>query len=271
MRQVSVAGLLIAALVVAPSSVVAAAKGSPSRPSGNLPSCLTAPKPSQLLTATQLKTLLPKITAAVKGNMQSVAACTGGPIFVRLLPGREWLAQQLTTTYSTKVSFDVGLTHWNGRPGKSETCGDLAKSRHLPADLTATFIPNSMSVTSGSTFRGSVRFTNRGSSDITATSGTSLTAYVVDHGTRRVIGVSTLFTGLMGHFHIVKPGHSVLVPATGGTALCDRGIGSAVPPGNYDVVVQGSLDPLPLVRGGRAEYLTPPVPIRVTTYHHPKG
>jgi hypothetical protein len=60
-----------------------------------------------------------------------------------------------------------------------------------------------------------------------------------------------------------------LVAASGGNARRDGGVGPALPPGNYDVLVQDRLG-----KNGAPPfytYPTPPVPIRATTYHHPQG
>ena len=257
------AGLLLASLVVAFSTVPASAARSPSTTRGGLPSCLTVPKPSPPLSRTQLTTLQHEVTTAVRANIESLTVCTGGPVFVTLLPGREWLAEELTATYGTKVSINVGFTHWGGQPGKSETCGDLAKPKPLPSGLKATFTPSSKAVVSGSDFRGTVRFTNRGSNGLKVTTGPSLAAYVVHRGTRRIVGAASSLSvpGLEPHVHTVEAGDSASAPAGGGTAQCDGGMGSTLPSGTYDLVI-------PFVIG-RDEYFTPPVRIHVTTYRRP--
>ncbi len=269
MGNVLVVALLLAAPVAGLSSVAAAATGKPS-PQPHRGGCLTALKPSPPLTAAQAQSLQRAITAEVADNLLTAydahVCSTGGPILVTLPPGREWLAEKLTATYGTKVTITVGGTHWDGRPAKSPTCGDLAKPRHIPAGLSAKFIPSKRSVTSGTSFRGAIRVTNRGSKDITLTSG-SMATYVVKQGTRRVAGATSSFKLDVLYSYVVKPGRSVSIPVIGGTTRCDGGIGSALPPGSYDVVEKFGV---PDYRSRKTyQYLTPPVLIRVTTYHHP--
>jgi hypothetical protein len=250
------------------SSVAAAATGTPSLVP-NRGGCLVAPKPSPPLTATQVNVLNEFITAEVSGNQEGGGACAGGPVTVTLLPGREWLAQRLTKTYATKVSITISLTHWDGQPGKSATCGVLPKPKTLPSDVTMAFIPRTKSVTSGADFYGSVRISNRGHKPFIST-GTTLSAFIVRPGTRRVDAIAAgLEVTARRPTSTVKPGHSTLLSAWGGTERCDGGIGSAIPPGNYEVVVEVGIGTTE--REGPLFYLTPPVPIRVTTYHHPKG
>jgi hypothetical protein len=92
--------------------------------------------------------------------------------------------------------------------------------------------------------------------------GQPLEAVVIKAGTHRVVGVYT--GGVAGTGYTVTRGAgqsaanaapSVLV----GTARCDGGIGSALPPGKYQVVA------LVMDETGKApRYLTPPVNLTVT-------
>lgn len=257
---VALAGLLVTVIMGPLSSVATAATGTLTPTGNGFESCSNAPKPSPLLTATQVQTLRQEIIVESRGNGTGFGLCTGGPVVVTLRPGREWLAQRLTTTYGTKVVVNIVGVHWTGHPTRSQNCGDLPKPKATPKGLTIRYIPRATSVTSGSVFAGTVRFTNAGPGTGSATyGGGSFVAKIVRPGTRDVVGV---FSGARTdtlRFVTVSPGQSEMAPVIGGTERCDGGVGSALPPGKYDVVVP--ID----------KYLTPPVPIRVTTYHHPKG
>jgi hypothetical protein len=250
MRSALVAGLVTTAIVVTPSSIAASATGSPSKTSAKLPTCLTALKPSPLLTATQLQTLREKVTGAVLGNLEEFTVCAGGPILVTLSPGKEELAKQLATIYRTRVSINVGRTHWNGTPANSAACEDLAKPRQLPASLTATYIPSEASVTSGTRFNGVIRVTNRGTKEFTVTTGTG-GAFVIDRGTRQIVGGTWGFKLDVLTGYTLRPGDTQ----------------SPLPPGRYDVIAGFGVRAATTTGakpGKKYQYLTSPVPIDVT-------
>jgi len=90
--------------------------------------------------------------------------------------------------------------------------------------------------------------------------GQPIQAVVVVRGTRRVVGVYSGGIAGTGYFVRVGPGLSETIPVFVGTTRCDGGIGSALPPGKYQVIVQVAPETTP----HSPAYLTPPVALRVT-------
>jgi hypothetical protein len=90
--------------------------------------------------------------------------------------------------------------------------------------------------------------------------GQPVQAVVVLPGRRRVVGVYS--GGIAGTGYVVRvgPGQSQTIPMIGGTARCDGGIGSALPRGNYQVIVQIAPEQKP----HSPAYLTPPIAFGIT-------
>lgn len=77
---------------------------------------------------------------------------------------------------------------------------------------------------------------------------------------RQVVGVYSEAIGVTGYLVKLSRGKSRMIPTIGGTARCDGGIGSALPPGTYEVIFRVAAE-------GRRQspaYLTPAVTLRVT-------
>jgi hypothetical protein len=86
-------------------------------------------------------------------------------------------------------------------------------------------------------------------------------------GTRRVVGTYSGAIGGTGFAPLLNPGESQTVGIVGGTARCDGGIGSALPPGRYYAVAEvsgagGNGPDGPGSMSSRA-YFTPFVPIQI--------
>ena len=119
---------------------------------------------------------------------------------------------------------------------------------------------NSSSVQSGSDFGGNVVITEAGSGTFNMDTGQPLQAVIVRKGTRQVVGV---YSGGIGGTGLVKrltAGESETIQVIGGTARCDGGIGSALPSGSYQVIVEVAPEQSPHT----PSYLTPPVALRIT-------
>lgn len=55
----------------------------------------------------------------IAGNqLQMTGACPGGPVLIGLTPGNEQLAHQLLADYGRKIAITVGLTTYDGSPGR---------------------------------------------------------------------------------------------------------------------------------------------------------
>ena len=222
--------------------------------------CIGLRQPSPRLTAEQMQQIVNDLFATEEGNTQGGAGpCPGGPVTVSLRPGREWLARQIDTTYGSKLAIFIGLTTWDGRPGRSPVCGDLQTPTALPRGLRLSLRLGNTSVTSGADFSGSVRLAELGPGRFSMDLGQPVQAVVVRTGTQRVVGVYSGVIGGTGYQVNLVRGESKKVAVIGGTARCDGGTGSALPAGTYSVVVQISSEDA----GPSPDYLTPQVPLRV--------
>jgi hypothetical protein len=74
-----------------------------------------------------------------------------------------------------------------------------------------------------------------------------------------VVGTYDAGVGGTGFGPKVTAGHDEMIPVVFGTARCDGGVGSAMPPGRYDVVVDMHSE-----EGGGTLYYAPAVPLVVT-------
>lgn len=221
--------------------------------------CIGLRHPSPPLTAAQMKKIDDHLWATEGANIDSGSPCPGGPVIVSLKTGREWLARQLASTYGPKLVIYVGLTTWDGRPGRSPVCGTLPGSATLPKGLSIALVLGRASVTSGDDFVGKVRLHERGPGTLSMNIGQPLQAVLVRPGSLRVVGVYV--DGIAGTGQIVSlaPGQSTTVRVVGGTARCDGGTGSALPAGTYGATVLVSAEGA----GPTPDYFTAPVTLRV--------
>ena len=253
--------LLASCLVV----VVQPALGSSRVPYPPVPSwpdpqgCLGLRHHSPPLSAGQMQQIIDHLLATEKGNVQDGSPCPGGPVIVSLQPGREWLARRLDATYGSNVAIFIGLTTWDGRPGRSPVCGALPQPTPLPRGLRLSLHLDRASVTSGADYLGTVRISELGPGMFSMDPGQPVEAVVVRTGTRKVVGVySGGIAGTGYPVHLAR-GQSKTVAVIGGTARCDGGTGSALPAGSYGVMVQISNES----NRPSLDYLTPQVPLWV--------
>jgi hypothetical protein len=217
--------------------------------------------PSVGLTPAAAQQIMKEITAAARDDqLQGMGACSGGPVVVQLTPGNETLAHDLWLRYEHRLSISVGLTAFVGSPGRSPRCGVLASPSRLPVGLHLSVKLASASIASGSTFFPMVVVTEDGPSPFSMDTGQPIEAVLVRPGTRQVVGVNSGGIAGTGKLLSLAPGKSGTIPVVAGTARCDGGIGSALPPGSYDVIVRVA----PETEPQKPSYLTPPVAIRVT-------
>ena len=193
------------------------------------------------------------------GNLLSLATCPGGPVLVGLAPGQEPLAHRLWVRYGKDVVINVGLTNYGGHPGRSPRCGVLKAPSPLPTGLHVSLHLDSQAIRSGATFSGHVAIHESGPAGFNMDTGQPLQAVVVRPATRQVVGVFTGAIGGTGYGHLLGPGQSESINLVGGTARCDGQLGSALPPGKYQAIVQVA----PEVSPHSPAYLTPPVALRV--------
>jgi hypothetical protein len=85
--------------------------------------------------------------------------------------------------------------------------------------------------------RATLTVRNNGSAMFDASSGPDLIGVLVTPGTCHVVGTFIGGTQSVLVFHQVQPGQSATIPVVFGTARCDGGEGSAIPPGVYGLLV----------------------------------
>ena len=154
----------------------------------------------------------------------------------------------------------VGLTIYNGSPGRSPRCGRLTPSAALPLGLHLALQLQRKSVRSGGTFSGVVVVSEHGPGSFSMDTGQPLEVVVVRPGTLRVVALYGEMIAGTGYLTHLSSGKTSTIPVVGGTARCDGGLGSALPPGTYRVIVRVA----PEGRHQYPAYLTPPVTLRVT-------
>lgn len=213
------------------------------------------------MTTEQEHQILGYVTKIAGGELTYDSACPGGPVMVGLNPGDESIAHRISIRYSADVFISIGLTVYDGTPGHSPHCGALEPSMPTPDGLRFTLVLKSQSVRSGSTFTGSVVVSDSGPGTFFMDTGQPLQAVVVRKGTRQVVGVFSGAIGGTGYGRRLTAGQSESIGVIGGTARCDGGVGSALPPGGYQAIVQLAPETSPHT----PSYLTPPVALQVTS------
>lgn len=170
-------------------------------------------------------------------GLLSTGVCSHGQVDVQLRPGDEDLARRLRRTYGDAIVLSVGLNRYSGAPVHSPRCSSLPPADRLPPGLRLRLRLSPHAVRTGGNFGGEVIITEDGNASFSIDTGQPLTAYVLRRGTRRVIGVYAGAIGGTGFITRLRRGESHSVRIEGGTARCDGGVGSSLPPGRYDVVV----------------------------------
>jgi hypothetical protein len=220
-----------------PPSVASQAVNYPPVPPGTDSGCLGLKKPVPRLSANQMAKIDQQLMREHERDIDSGGSCPGGPAFVQLKPGREWLARELQAQYGPKLAIFVGLTAWHREPGRSPVCGDLPAVPVLRQRVSLALRLQSYVVGSGSDFTGTVTLTNHEQSRFATNIGQPLEAVILRAGVRRVVGVYADGIGGTGLLVSLAPGGLERVTVIGGTARCDGGTGSALPAGQYGVTV----------------------------------
>jgi hypothetical protein len=254
------AGVGVLAATVPPAHTTPAVSQHPPIPpsSPGFDSCIGR-KPTGLTTA-QATRIINRVNVIAGDQLQMTAACSGGPVLIGLNPGDEELAHQLLVDYGRNMAVTVGLTIYNGSLGRSPRCGRLTPSASLPPGLQLELQLKHDSVRSGASFAATVIVSEHGPGDFSMDTGQPLSAVLVLPGTLQVVGIYGGMIGGTGYLTHLTSGETSTIPVVGGTARCDGGLGSALPPGTYQVIVRVA----PEGRHPYPAYLTPPEPIRVT-------
>jgi hypothetical protein len=233
LEAAAVAVLLGATLAIAPAT--AGASPAPADPSTS-PCLETAHIPR--MAPGSVASTEKKVTTFVGQRFGGIGSCGNGLLLLTLTPGSEATARRVRAMFGPSILIVVGWTMWNGRPERSPRCGDLPAGSGPPTGYTATLHLDSRRVTSGHNFSGVVSFRNTGDGRMQLNTGEPLQMEILKPGTRLIVG--TYFGGIagVGQGGALAPGESYSIPAVGGTARCDGGLGSALPPGRYTVVAE---------------------------------
>jgi hypothetical protein len=205
-----------------------------------VPPACTTPSHGAPILAGKIAAQERAITAFVGNHFQALGQCGPGLLSLTLTPGSEALAKRVRIRFGSVVQILVGETVWDGRPGRSPRCGNLPTTSTIPAGYSATLDLRSTKVKSGANLTGTVKFKDTGTSDVRIDPGEPIEMVVTKPHTRRVVGIYSGAIGGVGYSKLLQPGHTAEVDAIGGTARCDGGLGSALPPGRYDAVAEVS-------------------------------
>jgi len=207
----------------------------------------------------QLMAVQNEIEASVEGRRQLVGVGLGAStVDVELMPGQEALAFKLQAEYHNQVSITVGLTNYCGKPGRSPVCSSMPTATPVPSWLVLHLQLAHSSIRSGAIGSADLIVQNEGAGVFFMDTGQPLAAQIVQRGTRRVVGVLSVGIAGTGYGRRLSTGQSEKIPVIFGTARCDGGLGSATPPGRYDVVA--SMHP---EVGSGPVYYPPAVPLHV--------
>jgi hypothetical protein len=223
-----------------------------------LPTCLNATAGSTLPQA-EVESTATAIRVTAGTHFQGIDPCPSGRIIVWLTPGSEGLAKQLQARYGSALTISVGLTTWRGHAGRSPRCGSLPSWTSPPRGLSLSLRLKTDTVRSGDVVTGNVEIVNRGTAPFFMDTGQPLQAVIVRPGSHKIIGAYTGSIAGTGYGMRLTKGQHEKVPTYVGTARCDGGFGSALPPGKYQAVV------LVMDETGKGpRYLTPPTALTVT-------
>jgi hypothetical protein len=189
-----------------------------------------------------------------------IGACGRDLLLLTLAPGSEATARRVRDRFGLSVQIMVGLTVWNGKPGRSPRCPPLPADAAAPQGFTATVDLDSSVVASGRDLRGHVVVRNTGTAALRVATVQPIEVQLVAPHTRRVVGTYAGAIAGTGYAPLLAPGQSQAIPIAAGTARCDGGVGSALPPGRYEAV--GLLSG-PAVTGSAPDLLTASAPVRV--------
>jgi hypothetical protein len=218
--------------------------------------------------AGQIQAIEKEVAAFAGKHLVGVGQCAHGLLVVMLTPGTEALAKRVRAHFGPSVQIMVGWTVWNGRPGRSATCGTLAAPTSTPPGYSLVLHLRSRVIKIGADMTGHVAFRDTSATQsVRVLSESPIEVVVTKPGTRRVVGVLTGAIAGTAAAPLLIPGETQNVAVVGGTGRCDGGIGSALPPGRYDAVAEVSGVAIDGHDGPGGQppptYFTPLVPIKI--------
>jgi hypothetical protein len=210
----------------------------------------------------QIQTLEKEVTALVGSHFEGIGQCGNGLLDLQLNAGSERIAARVRAKFGPEVQILVGLTVWNGKPGRSPLCGTLARATRTPAGYSATLKLRSRRIRVAANLRGTIVLRDTSAKSVRVLTGSPIEVVITKRGTRRVVGVYSGGIAGVGFAPLLRPGKATNVAIVGGAARCDGGIGSALPPGRYDAVAEVS----GLGVDGRGDPAYPPPPTYFTDF-----
>jgi hypothetical protein len=257
-RRLTVAMLALGAgwtsIGAAPAGAAASVAPAPAACSAPAASIIS-PVPPQRITQTENE-----VRAVAGARFAGIGPCGRDLLLLTLTPGSEATARQVRDRFGLSVQIMVGLTVWDGKPGRSPRCPPLPADATGPRGYTATVDLASSVVVSGHDLQGHVELHNTGTTAVRVATAQPIELQLVTPGTRRVVGTDAGAIAGTGYAPLLAPGRSQSIPIAAGTARCDGGVGSALPPGRYEAV--GLLSG-PAVTGSAPDVLTGSTPVRV--------
>ena len=238
-------------------------------PAAQQPCTFATSLPPPPVPANQVHAIEKEVMAIVGKHFDGIGQCAHHLLVLMLTPGSEVLAQKVRAKFGPSVQIMVGWTIWNGRPGRSGTCGTLAAPSSTPAGYSSALDLRSRVIQVGADLRGHVTFHNPSTmQSVTVFTDQPIEVVITKPGTRRVVGVFTGAIAGTAYAPMLAPGQSQNIAVVGGTGRCDGGIGSALPPGRYDAIAEVSgvaIDGLVGGLGGMPPptYFTPFVSIQI--------
>jgi hypothetical protein len=219
----------------------------------------------------EIQTLEKEVTALAGSHFEGIGQCGHGLLDLELTAGSESTAARVRAKFGPLVQIIVGLTVWNGKPGRSPLCGTLARATRTPAGYSATLKLRTRRIKIAANLRGTVVLRDMSAKSVRVLTDSPIEVVITKRQTRRVVGIYSGAIGGVGFSPLLRPGRTTNVAIAGGTARCDGGIGSALPPGRYDAVaevsgvgVDGPGDP----GHPPPTYFTDLVPIQIVVGHN---
>lgn len=240
----------------------------PKAPSEATPSLALTPAACSAASSSIISPIPPQRIAQTENEVRALAGprfagigqCGRDLLVVTLTPGSEATARQVRDRFGLSVQIMVGLTVWNGKPGRSPRCPSLPADAAAPQGYTATVDLDSSVVASGQDLHGHVVVRNTGPTALRVATVQPIELQLVAPHTRRVVGTYAGAIAGTGYAPLLAPGQSEAIPVAAGTARCDGGVGSALPPGRYEAV--GLLSG-PTITGSPPDARTTFAPVRV--------
>jgi hypothetical protein len=223
----------------------AAAQGPPTYPPIEItgpasPTPCSGPSSIPPIAPADVNALEARVTTFTGRALAGIGQCGHHLVVVTLTSGNERLAARVRATFGPSIQIMVGLTVWNGHPGRSPRCGSLAVPSSPAPGYSSTLHLRTTTLRVGQDLEGVVDVRDIGTTPVRVLTDSPIEVVLTKPGTRRVVGI--FGGGIAGSAYgaLLTPGAAKAIGIVGGTSRCDGGLGSALPPGHYDAVAEVS-------------------------------